>query len=47
MTSDIIVADSLAESSLTVADCVLVDDAELVTDDLDDQPATTLSEWSA
>ena len=46
MTSEIVIADDLAESGLTVADCVLVDDAELVTTDaVDDQP--TLSEWSA
>ena len=43
--SEIVIADDLAESELTVADAVCVDDAELVTTDgHDDQP--TLAEWS-
>ena len=44
--SDIRVADDLRESSLTVANCVLVDDAELVTGTPDESAETTLAEFS-
>ena len=46
MTDDIIVADDLPASSLTVAQAVLTDDAEMVFASTEDTGNYTLSEWS-